>query len=275
MKNLSGLGFGPVLLLETSGAAIVHATDPGPSQSLDAPARAISGLVEQVATRSGNQFIGCSRAVRVGNIGDSMGEQNYQLSTKGDSSERGVNDTRDAGGTSPGRCLMYAVFSDIAASPFDAEPAVAGEAVDLAELGLPYELPNLEALLNEWRAKDRDALKREYSGLFEVGSDGPPVPIREDLHRNQPAGVREDIVRFYEFFGYGLEEKFAWSPDHLSIELEFMHFLCFHEVEMTDSDGDALSFQLAQSDFSERHLCNWVSELAARIIKKQPDALYG
>jgi TorA maturation chaperone TorD len=54
-----------------------------------------------------------------------------------------------------------------------------------------------------------------------------------------------------------------------------MHFLCFQEVEMTDSDGDALSFQLAQSDFSERHLCNWVSELAERIIEKQPDALYG
>jgi DMSO reductase family type II enzyme chaperone len=204
-----------------------------------------------------------------------MSELNYQSSSQTELPERRVNDTRDAGGTAPGRCLMYAVFSDIAASPFDAEPAVADEPFDIAALQLPYALSNFEGLLQEWRDTDKEALKREYSGLFEVGSNGPPVPIREDLHLNQPAGVREDIVRFYEFFGYGLQENFAWSPDHLSIELEFMHFLCFQEVEMSNNDGDALSFQLAQSDFSERHLVNWVSGLAAKIIEQQPDSIYG
>jgi len=142
-------------------------------------------------------------------------------------------------------------------------------------LGLPYELTGLEDLLQQWRDTDKDTLKSEYSGLFEVGTKGPPVPIREDLHRNQPAGVREDIVRFYEFFGYGLEEKFAWSPDHLSIELEFMHFLCYQEAELCNQEGgDVMSFQLAQSDFSERHLVNWVSELAERVATHQPQSLY-
>jgi DMSO reductase family type II enzyme chaperone len=204
-----------------------------------------------------------------------MSNQTIQSSSSGDSDERSISKARNVGSSAPGRCLMYALFSDIVASPFDAEPAVAGESFELAELGLPYELPNLEVLLKEWRDTDREVLKREYSGLFEVGSNGPPVPIREDLHRNQPAGVREDIVRFYEFFGYGLEEKFAWAPDHLSVELEFMYFLCFQEADALAKDGDALSAQLAQSDFSERHLVNWVSELAAKIIEQQPDALYG
>jgi DMSO reductase family type II enzyme chaperone len=183
--------------------------------------------------------------------------------------------TRDGGTTAPGRCIMYAVFSDVAASPFDAEPAVAGEPIDIAELGLPYELNDFEPLLQRWREADKEQLKREYSSLFEVGSDGPPVPIREDLHRNQPAGVREDIVRFYEFFGYGLAESFQWSPDHLSIELEFMHFLCYQEAEQSSQpDGDAVSFQLAQSDFSERHLMTWVSSLAHRVNEKSPDGIY-
>ncbi|MGI9291909.1 MAG: molecular chaperone TorD family protein [Gammaproteobacteria bacterium] len=167
------------------------------------------------------------------------------------------------------------MFSDIAASPHDAEPAVASEEISLADLGLPYALTNLEPLLAEWRSADREVLKSAYSGLFEVGSSGPPVPIREDLHRNQPAGVREDIVRFYEYFGYGLEEKFAWAPDHLSVELEFMHFLCFQEADSVLNNSDALSAQFAQRDFAERHLVNWVSELAERIIEQQPDALYG
>jgi DMSO reductase family type II enzyme chaperone len=173
---------------------------------------------------------------------------------------------------------VYAVFSDLAASPFDAEPAVASEPVDIAALGLPYELSGLETLLQEWRGTNTDGLKRQYSGLFEVGSNGPPVPIREDLHRNQPAGVREDIVRFYEFFGYGLEEKFAWAPDHLSVELEFMHFLCFREAQTLEENeeiADAVPYQLAQSDFAERHLCSWVSELAEKILQQQPDVLYG
>jgi len=192
--------------------------------------------------------------------------------------ERSINAGREGRVTAPGRCILYAAFSDVAASPFDAQPAVAGERLEIAALDLPYELPGLEMLLQEWRDADKDILKRDYSGLFEVGSNGPPVPIREDLHRNQPAGVREDIVRFYEFFGYGLEEKFAWAPDHLSVELEFMHFLCFREAqsyEGGDNHADAISFQLAQSDFAERHLCNWVSELAEKVLQQQPDALYG
>jgi DMSO reductase family type II enzyme chaperone len=191
----------------------------------------------------------------------------------GKSAERRINETRDGSVTAPGRCILYAVFSDILASPFDAEPAIAGESVRIGELGLPYRLGDLESLLSQWRETEKDVLKREYSGLFEVGSDGPPVPIREDLHRNQPAGVREDIVRFYEYFGYGLDEKFAWAPDHLSVELEFMHFLAYQEAEATAES--ALSFQLAQLDFSERHLVNWVSELAAKVVEQQPDALYG
>ena len=88
---------------------------------------------------------------------------------------------------------------------------------------------SVEECINKGELNPED-LKREYSGLFEVGSDGPPVPIREDLHRNQPAKVKESIVRFYDYFGYGLSEKFQWAPDHLSVELEFMHFLCYQET---------------------------------------------
>jgi DMSO reductase family type II enzyme chaperone len=168
---------------------------------------------------------------------------------------------------------MYALCSDLAASPFDAEPAVAGKEVDIAGLGLPYKLDGFQEVLDEWRHADREELKREYSGLFEVGSDGPPVPIREDLHRNQPAGVREDIVRFFEFFGYGLEESFAWAPDHLSVELEFMHFLIYQEAENTDLEN-AQSFQFAQHDFSQRHLYDWVPEMAERIRSQRPDSMY-
>lgn len=202
-----------------------------------------------------------------------MSELSHPSSKQPATAERVVTDARAVDSTASGRCLMYALFSDIVASPFDAEPAVARGEVRLSELSLPFEVLSLETPLREWRETSIANLKAEYSGLFEVGSKGPPVPIREDLHRNQPAGVREDIVRFYEFFGYGLSEKFAWAPDHLSVELEFMHFLAYQEAE--NDKGDALAFQLAQYDFSERHLVVWVSELAEKVIQQQPDSLYG
>jgi len=194
-------------------------------------------------------------------------------SSSGDTVERRVKSLRETGETAPARCLMYAIFSDIVASPFDAEAAVARDEIQISQISLPYTLTNSDEYVKAWRERNVSNLKSEYSGLFEVGSDGPPVPIREDLHRNQPAGVREDIVRFYDYFGYGLAEKFAWAPDHLSVELEFMHFLAYKESEC--SAEDAASFQLAQHDFAERHLVIWVSELAQRIVERQPDALYG
>jgi DMSO reductase family type II enzyme chaperone len=202
-----------------------------------------------------------------------MTDPSYQPELKADSPERSISPARADADYATARCIMYAVVSDMAASPFDAEPAIAASELQVAELNLPYIPEEFQALLDEWKAADRDQLKREYSSMFEVGSDGPPVPIREDLHLNQPAGVREDIVRFYEFFGYGLEENFAWAPDHLSVELEFMHFLAFREVEHVGT-AEATSFQLAQYDFARRHLANWVPELVSRIHAKSPECFY-
>lgn len=135
---------------------------------------------------------------------------------------------------------------------------------------MPY-AGDLDALVAELRGTPRERLQSEYSGLFEVGSEGPPAPIREDLHTGQKGGTREDVVRFYDFFGYVLEERFAWQPDHLSVQLEFMHFLCFREVEQ---GAGALSFQLAQLDFTERHLARWVPAFSARVEAIEPRSLY-
>ncbi len=179
-------------------------------------------------------------------------------------------ENRDSENTATARYGCYAIFSDLIASPHDVEPVLArGEASYVTD-GLPYSL-NVGRLLDELRSIDIAQLKSEYSGIFEVGNEGPPVPIREDLQLGQPAGLREDIVRFYDFFGYRLDEKFAWAPDHLSVELEFMHYLCYQEAA---GAGDTLSFQLAQADFSGRHLTNWVPKLAADVKDLRPDSFY-
>jgi DMSO reductase family type II enzyme chaperone len=181
-----------------------------------------------------------------------------------------VSSERNARQTAAARCAGYGALSELACSPHDMDPRGSlrekigiGTALDYTE--------GLDDLLREFVELDLDKLKYEYSALFEVGSDGPPCPIREDLHTGQRKGTREDLVRFYSHFNYKLEEKFAWVPDHLSVELEFMHFLCFQEAS---AESDTVSYQLAQVDFSERHLVHWVPGLAKGVAKATADSIY-
>jgi len=183
---------------------------------------------------------------------------------------RSVRD-RYAPDTAPLRCIAYAACSELAASPHDLDPRPALQ----ERIGIGAAIPHaadLDELLAEVAGAELARLQAEYSGLFEVGSQGPPVPIREDLQSGQRAGIREDVVRFYDYFGYRLGERFAWQPDHLSVELEFMHFLCFREARA--GEDDALSFQLAQLDFTQRHLARWVPGLAGAVASLAPGSLY-
>ncbi len=172
--------------------------------------------------------------------------------------------------TAAARCACYSAFSDLLASPHEIDSrASCRDKIGIGRL-VPY-ADGLDDIMRELVSAEPLHLKSEYSRLFEVGDQGAPAPIREDLMTGQKAGVREEIVRFYDFFGYALEEGFAWAPDHLSVELEFMHFLCFRESQ---ADKDVLSSQLAQVDFTERHLCNWVPALRERVEELAPGTLY-
>jgi DMSO reductase family type II enzyme chaperone len=177
---------------------------------------------------------------------------------------------RDTDVTGPSRCACYAALSELTASPHDVDSRSGLR----DRLGVATELSygaKLDTVISEFVETDLEKLKREYSGLFEVGSGGPPVPIREDLQTGQRSGTREELVRFYNYFNYALEEKFAWAPDHLSVQLEFMHVLCFREVSTA---GDRLSYQLAQADFTERHLTKWVPRLLEGVESISPGSLY-
>lgn len=170
------------------------------------------------------------------------------------------------------RCRAYAACSELLASPHEVDPRPALRA--RAGLGAGWsQARHLDTLLTTLCSVELVPLRIEYSGLFEVGDEGPPVPIREQLSPGTTAGNREEVVRFYEHFGYRLGEAFAWQPDHASVELEFVHYLCFREAEAATA-AEALPFQLAQADFVERHLTPWLPGLGARAQQSRPGALY-
>ena len=166
------------------------------------------------------------------------------------------------------RATIYSLFSQLLSSPHELKPLSLTS--DISFEGLPFDF-NVSEMIDNYAKCDHYELRLRYSGLFEVGDDGPPVPIREDLFLAQPAKLREDIVRFYDYFGYQLDEEFQWQMDHLSIELEFMHFLIIGELR---SDNDKLSFQLGQYDFLEKHLINWVPPFLKKLSTLDESDIY-
>jgi DMSO reductase family type II enzyme chaperone len=142
-------------------------------------------------------------------------------------------------------------------------------ALESAAQALPYRvvLP-LEAL----QAPDDHAeLEAEYIRLFDVGLRGrPPCPLYEGEHRGGARmQVMEELVRFYEHFGLALSVEQRELPDHLTVELEFLHYLTFREAAALEAGRDAGSYRRAQKDFLERHPCQWLPRWYAKLVEER------
>lgn len=175
------------------------------------------------------------------------------------------------------RSAAYALFSQLVGSPSRQRgtedllpPAdLAAVAAGLGE-HLPYrlDLAGLVAAAEELGEAASERLAGAYSRLFEVGSEGPPVALREELAADRPSRAKEEVVRYYDYFGYRLLEELRWAPDHLGIELEFLHFLAFREATAAAEEGaEWRSYRLAALDFLERHPLDWIGEVRAGVAE--------
>jgi|TARA_Y100000310_G_scaffold253669_1_gene260590 DMSO reductase family type II enzyme chaperone len=158
------------------------------------------------------------------------------------------------------RSAAYSLFSHLTSSPHEDHVIFSDVAAVAEEIGrhLPFEI-DFSPIMQESKkatASNWQEIVQSYSGLFEVGNNGPPIPIREGANASL-VFKKEEVARYYEYFGYEVSEDRKWESDHLSIELEFIHYLC----EGEKGREDALSFQLAQRDFINRHLILWLASI--------------
>ncbi len=65
-------------------------------------------------------------------------------------------------------------------------------------------------------------------------------------------------------------------PDHISVELEFMSFLCAEEVKARDKANEAENVQIRiqQRAFLNEHLVKWFPQFARRITDAAPESIY-
>lgn len=123
-----------------------------------------------------------------------------------------------------------------------------------------------------WQLPDLQAdHRRVFSNVITL--DCPPY---ETLFGNDhvfgQSHVMGDIAGFYKAFGVELSRDIHERLDHLSVELEFMHFLAYKESYARCHDGaDKTQIVVdAQKKFVKEHIGRWVP-LFARMLAKKAD----
>ncbi len=131
----------------------------------------------------------------------------------------------------------------------------------------------VSAECSNWTLAD---LQAEHRRIFSnvITLDCPPY---ETLFGNDhvfgQSYVMGDIAGFYKAFGVELSKDIHERLDHLSVELEFMHYLAYKESYARCHDGDE-KVQIvvdAQKKFVKNHIGRWVP-LFARMLAKKADS---
>ncbi|MBU2608856.1 MAG: molecular chaperone TorD family protein [Chloroflexi bacterium] len=124
---------------------------------------------------------------------------------------------------------------------------------------------------------DMESLQIDFSGLFV----GPYVllapPYGSVYLENKRMVMGEstlDVISQYkdEELDIGIKE----APDHIAIELEFMYFLIFREIEAIRNGqyDDAVKFLAKEKAFLTHHLSTWVPDFTDNIKKHAQTKFY-
>ena len=123
-----------------------------------------------------------------------------------------------------------------------------------------------------WVVQDlRDEHRRVFSNV--IALDCPPY---ETLFGNDhvfgQSYVMGDISGFYTAFGLQLSQDIHERLDHLSVELEFLHYLAYKESYALCHDGQEKTKTVvdAEKKFVKEHIGRWVP-LFSGMLKKKAD----
>ena len=182
----------------------------------------------------------------------------------------------DAERRSGNRSRLYSIFAEFYRYPEESfrRQAKQGELVQAfealsAELPYPFSLEENErkglALPSGVEAEE---IEVEFVRLFESGPGGPPCPLVGGAWREDRKVVLKDLILFYNHFGLSYAEGAQDErPDHICLEMEFLHYLTFKEVQAMQTGSDPSSYRRAQRDFLKRHPLFWMQKVLERLEK--------
>ncbi|WP_456327320.1 TorD/DmsD family molecular chaperone [Archaeoglobus sp.] len=176
------------------------------------------------------------------------------------------------------RALAYKYASELVDYPYDDEIKKMNERlldfisifrlleqVDEIYKGLSKIAEESLIILDEIRKLGTDDFQAEYVATFDLGHPKPKCPPyeREYLHISTKSDIKgelevlDEITKFYSEYGAFVENE---NPDHIAVELEFMFYLVANELEALKKKSDVSKFRMAQIEFLDRHILNWIGK---------------
>lgn len=119
----------------------------------------------------------------------------------------------------------------------------------------------------------------EYARLF-VGPYelmAPPYgSVYLDHERRVMGDSTMEVIKIYKEAGLSIDEDFKELPDHVAVELEFMYYLIYQEVEALEKSqlSKALTLKETEELFLNRFLKPWVPRLCERIKASTENEFY-
>ena len=115
---------------------------------------------------------------------------------------------------------------------------------------------------------DIDSLILDYTKLF-IGPYGLLAPPYGPMYledNDRVMGVSTVKAR-NSYAEEGLDICFKEVPDHITIEMEFMYFLIFKEIEAANNNdsNNTLRYQEKQRVFLKNHLGAWIPEFTSKV----------
>ena len=138
-------------------------------------------------------------------------------------------------------------------------------AIEMLLDGLPYKATELFQCTPHLQIKTDD-IEVEFIWLFESGPGSPPCPLVEGEYTDDRMAIFKELILFYNHFGLSYAEGARdQRPDHICLEMEFLHYLTFKEVNALQKGNTVIPYIRAQRDFISRHPSRWIPKAIKRL----------
>lgn len=145
--------------------------------------------------------------------------------------------------------------------------------------GFPFEdtLIGLLEILSTLPTGDTQSIVNEYNRLYFVK---PKAPLHESYYIDKEGQHRGWIIANlqgeYSNSGLVLSPTLNELPDHLSVELEYMSFLCSSQASAAENgtESESRRYQEMQRSFLTQHLAQWFPMFHKRVKDASQGAFY-
>ncbi len=133
-------------------------------------------------------------------------------------------------------------------------------------------VPMVRNMIADMGKVSADVLKVDFTRLF-AGPYGLPAPpygsVYLENERKVMGNSTMDALSHYQTFGLDIAEGLKEVPDHITIELEFMFFLIYKEIEsiLSNDPGSLQLYVTEQLSFLNDHINAWILQFTGNIIE--------